>query len=139
MPIHLLGTHERTGAAFQRDFYETMLHDLIDQARRAPGYGLRLFLIDGAIIDVCHFNAITDRYLTVAALPPDAEIPETHSVEAPPDHGHGSVCQEGLCDMTIDIIPFEVVYRVQLTSSKAKERRVGFHLGAAVARRAKNP
>lgn len=105
MPIHLIGESAGHAPPFNRTFFSSTIGDIIGKNSQSVPQKLTLFLTDGVTLDLCNIEGMNDEYMIVRAF-----------------HGSGKSC-----GTEIDIIPFSLVYRVQLTPVGHEEaERAGF-------------
>lgn len=105
MPIHLIGEGPGHALPFNRTFFTTTLGEILARNRKEGPQKLTLFLTDGATLDLCNIEGMTDDYLVVRVF-----------------SGHGKAC-----GTILDLVPYSLVYRVQLTPIALEEiDRAGF-------------
>lgn len=104
MPIYLIGEESRLGPPFGRTFFETKLGEIIEHNGKGDGYKLTLFLTDGTTLDLCQIEEHTDQYMIVRAYQEDNDA----------------------CDLIANMIPYGLIYKIQLTPKTAQESQVGF-------------
>ena len=105
MTIHLIGDGAGRTGVFDRSFFNTALGDVINQCNREHGQKLTLFLLDGSTLDVCMIKELSENYMLLNAFQDDKEASTT----------------------VLNVIPYNLIYRVQITSTKSDEtERVGF-------------
>ncbi len=93
MPIHLIGESAGHAPPFNRAFFSSTIGDIIGKSSQNVPQKLTLFLTDGATLDLCNIEGMNDEYMIVRIF-----------------HGHGKAC-----GTIINILPFALIYRVQLT------------------------
>lgn len=105
MPIHLIGEGPGHALPFNRSFFTTTLGEILAKNRKEGPQKLTLFLTDGATLDLCNIEGMTDDYMVVRVF-----------------SGHGKAC-----GTMLDIIPYPLIYRVQMTPIAMEEiDRAGF-------------
>lgn len=103
MPIYMIGEGARQGPPFNRTFFQAKLGDILSRASSEQKQRLTLFLTDGMTLEVCEILELEDQYMTLRAY-------------------RGS---EEACDVGIHVIPYGVVYRMEL--AREEDQRVGFN------------
>ncbi len=104
MAIHVIGgSPER--APFDRTFFQVTLGDLIERAGRGENLRLTLYLLDGGAIEVCSIEEVRDSYLVVRTFRGD----------------------EDACGAGLNLIPYGLIYRIELAPRESGSRRMGFH------------
>lgn len=104
MSIYLIGEEGRGGPPFSRAFFSTTLGEMLDQEKKQQRHKLSLFLTDGTTLDVCKIDELNDQYMSVRAY-------------------RG---EEDACTLTRDIIPYGLIYRVQIAPKEGDEEHIGF-------------
>lgn len=117
MSIYMIGEESRQGPPFARTFFETKLGEIIKQNGKSDGYKLTLFLTDGTTLDVCQIDEHSDQYMVVRAYQEENDA----------------------CDMVAHLIPYGLIYKLQLTPKTAKEQQVGFRWVSSSERAARPP
>ncbi len=107
MSIYLLG--EGTGGVpFNRTFFNVTLGELLGLAGPSDQKRLRAFLTDGMVLDVCKIEELRDQYMTV--------------------RGFRKEGREGdACDVTIHVIPYGLIYRLEILPRGDEDAEIGFH------------
>lgn len=111
MSIYLLG---HGSVPFGRTFFNTALDELLAKAGEGRPHRVTLYLTDGLALDVCEILELGSDYVTVHAL---------RSAEEP-------------CDPTVHLVPYGLIYRVEVAPKAGDDRRFGF---AKSARRLASP
>jgi len=105
MAIHMFGGSSPLGP-FNRTFFNVTLGDVLERCSTEKGTKLLLYLVDGTTLDVCAIDEITDDYLAVRAYREE----------------------EDSCDVSVNLIPYTLIYRIELTPKSAdNSSRLGFH------------
>lgn len=117
MGIITVGAVASGHAVFDRVFFSGTLPAMIEETGVQPGaYVLTLFLSDGQTVNVCAIEALHDTYMAIRVFRPDEEV----------------------CDTTLSLIPYGLIYRVDLAPKRAdQDERVGFHWAAKKKRSSK--
>ncbi len=104
MPIPIFGGPG--GVPFDRTFFNVTLGDLLGRDGKDRPQKLTLFLADGTTLEVCTIDQMADSYLALHAYGREAEA----------------------CDMSEHLIPYGIIYRIELSPKGGEEGgRVGFH------------
>jgi hypothetical protein len=91
---------------FNRTFFNVTLSDLVERGPdKEKEKRLTLFLTDGSTLDVCAIDELTDQYVALRNF--------TNGDDA--------------CATALQLIPYALIYRVEITPRAASEHRVGFH------------
>lgn len=101
MSIYLLG---HGSVPFGRTFFNTSLDEILAKAGEGRPQRVTLFLTDGLALDVCDILELGSDYLTVHAL---------KSAEEP-------------CDPTLHLVPYGLIYRVEVAPKAGDDKRLGF-------------
>lgn len=104
MPIYMIGGGNY-GPPFSRAFFSTRLGDILDKGGKKNSHKLKIFLTDGGILDICKIEDLEDEYMLVRDYASD----------------------EKSCELTLDIIPYGLIYRVQISPQVQNDERVGFN------------
>jgi hypothetical protein len=104
MPVYMVGS----GGAqtpFNRTFFNVTLGEIVQGTAKEKTHKLLLFLADSTTFDVCSIDDLADEYLVVRAYKE----------------------QEQSCDLSINLIPYSLIYRIELTpKSSDNSTRLGF-------------
>ena len=92
------------GAPFNRTFFNAVLGDLLQAAGADRAHRLSLFLTDGTTLDVCRIDEMSDEYLVLHTFEEDS----------------------GTCSLGIEVVPYGLIYRLQVSSKGGADDRVGF-------------
>ena len=105
MPIHMFGGSPPQGP-FNRTFFNVTLGDVLERSSNEKGgTKLLLYLGDGITLDVCAIDEITDDYLVVRSYREEGDT----------------------CDLSVNLIPYTLIYRIELTPKDAdNSARLGF-------------
>lgn len=101
MSIPLLGEPGRT--TFNRSFFNVRLNELVEKAGASPKTRVTLFLSDGLQLGLCHIEEMSDEYLVVRGYR-----------------------DEPGCALTVHVIPYALIYRMEIDPTGADDERVGF-------------
>jgi hypothetical protein len=112
MPIHLLGGGGGNEPPFNRAFFNTKLADMIARNGERE-HRLTLYLVDGSTLEVCEILELSDQYMSLKAFNPT----------------------EDTCELAVTVIPYGVIYRMELSPKEVGAERVGFHFKPAEPRR----
>ncbi len=123
MPIYLIGEGERSGPPFNREFFQEALNQIVPP-NPTGGYQLKLFLIDGSTLNVCHFSGFSNQLFSVSCFPDEHHECETQTLHT--DGEKPGCCRHGSCDMTMEIVPYAAIYRLQLLP-RHEPGTIGFH------------
>lgn len=93
---------------FNRTFFNVTLGELVDQNGKEKPVKLTLYLSDGTTLDVCMIEHLSDQYLSVRAY-----------------RGEGDGDGEG-CDLATQLIPYGLIYRIEIAPKDVESTRVGF-------------
>ncbi|HEX7901865.1 MAG TPA: hypothetical protein VF950_29170 [Planctomycetota bacterium] len=88
---------------FNRTFFNVTLGDLIE--RQKGENRLTLFLTDGSTLDVCSIDELTEQYVALRS------------------YANG----EDACSVSVQLVPYALIYRVEITPRGENANRVGFH------------
>jgi len=102
MPPYVIGGSD---TPFGRTFFNVSLGEMLEGAGKEKDHKLTLFLGDGTQLEVCSIDELSDNYLVVRAYrgEPDA------------------------CALAIELIPYGLIYRIEIAPKKDDSQRVGFH------------
>ncbi|HLG42971.1 MAG TPA: hypothetical protein VI643_06365 [Planctomycetota bacterium] len=124
MPIILPGGPSVAHGPFDRSFFQAALNEHIQAAKLGAPGRLFLFLTDGTTLDVCHLIDTADDYLVAACHRAEGVLASScreHGASA--DNAH--CCESKGCEMTAELIPYGLIYRVQI--SALGDPAIGFH------------
>jgi hypothetical protein len=104
MAVYVLGN---SGTPFGRAFFNAALDDLIKRFGDGQPQKVLLYLTDGATIDICEIEELSDNYLVV--------------------RGYRAVGGEA-CELAVQVVPYGLIYRIEISPKAAggDDRRVGF-------------
>ncbi|MBI2933336.1 MAG: hypothetical protein HYY16_16955 [Planctomycetes bacterium] len=103
MAIHLLGPSGAGDPPFSRTFFNTTLGELVSRDPKVRSRRVTLYLVDGATMDVCSIDSLSDAYLTLRVYNKDGDA----------------------CSTSLHLIPYGVIYRIEVALSEESEP-VGF-------------
>ena len=90
---------------FNRTFFNVTLGDVLERAGKEREKQLTLFLTDGSTLDVCGIDELTDQYVALRSY----------------------VNGEDACAVSVQLIPYALIYRVEITPRGGDHNKVGFH------------
>ena len=103
MAVQLIG--EIPGdAPFNRTFFNVTLGEMVEQNGKDKPVKLTLFLSDGTTLDVCVIDELTGNYIVVRAYQGESDA----------------------CDIGIQLIPYGLIYRIEIAPKSEQSSRVGF-------------
>lgn len=111
VPIFLLG-EAPGGPPFNRAFFNAGLGDLLERAGKPESYRLTLFLSDGTTLEVCKLEELHEAFMVV----------------------RGYRGEDEACDLTLQAIPYGLIYRLEIAPKGTREKRLGFTWNRAAAR-----
>ena len=104
MSIQLIGG-TAGDVPFNRTFFNVTLGDMVNQNGKEKAVKLTLYLSDGATLDVCSIDELTDAYVAARAYQANTDS----------------------CEMTVQLIPYGLIYRIEISPKVENNDRVGFH------------
>jgi hypothetical protein len=104
MPVYTLGGSHGE-APFSRTFFNVTLGDILEKDGKEKDHRLTLFLADGALLDVCSIEELADQYVMLRAYRRS----------------------EDACDLSLNLVPYSLIYRIELAPKATQGDRVGFH------------
>jgi hypothetical protein len=104
MSIQLIGG-TAGDVPFNRTFFNVTLADMISGNGKDKAVKLTLYLSDGTTLDVCSIDELTDGYVAARAY----------------QKGNDS------CDVSVQLIPYGLIYRIEISPKVDNTDRVGFH------------
>jgi hypothetical protein len=90
---------------FNRTFFNVTLGDILQRSGKDVDQQLTLFLTDGTTLDVCEIDELADQYLMLRSY----------------------ASGDDACDLAVQLVPYVLIYRMQITPRGADNNRVGFH------------
>src|SRR5688572_14199664 len=90
---------------FNRTFFNVTLGDVIERIGKKGENRLTLYLTDGSTLDVCGIDELTEQYVALRS------------------YANG----EDACSVSVQLIPYALIYRVEITPRGEDANRVGFH------------
>jgi hypothetical protein len=106
MPIYMIGERGRQGPPFDRTFFNATIGEILKEAGTEAACRLHLYLTDGMTLEVCEIIELTEPYMVLRAYRADVE-------------------QED--DAGVHVLPYGVIYRMQIRTKHEDDSRVGFH------------
>ncbi len=104
MAIHLIGEKPGQGPTFDRSFFRAKFDGIVERLGKELASRLTLFLLDGSSIQVSQIDELADDFMAVRGRTGDDE--------------HG--------EMAVNLIPYGLIYRIELGSKQGTEGHVGF-------------
>jgi hypothetical protein len=104
MSIQLIGG-SAGDVPFNRTFFNVTLGDMVSQNGKEKAVKLTLYLSDGATLDVCSIDELTDSYVAARAYQANNDS----------------------CELTVQLIPYGLIYRIEISPKVENNDRVGFH------------
>ena len=101
--VHLIGGS--TPVPFSRVFFNVTLGEILERNGGSDPHKLTLYLTDGSLLDVCEIERLADDYLSVRAYRTDVSG----------------------CDATLTLIPYSLIYRVEISPKTENNARMGFN------------
>jgi hypothetical protein len=102
MAPYLLGGGD---TPFGRTFFNVSLPEMMDQAGKEKDHRLTLYLGDGTQLEVCAIEELSDNYLVVRGYRAGGDA----------------------CDLMLDLIPYGLIYRIEIAPKSEANARLGFH------------
>ena len=113
MSIHYIGESAAASPPFDSLFFKSSFDQIVERAGKTATR-LTLFLSDGTTFDVCQMEELADAYMIL----------------------RGYRDRTDACELSINVIPYGLIYRLELGPKGQDETRVGFsHTPTTVRRR----
>ena len=112
MSIHFVGESAAAAPPFDSLFFKSAFDQIVEKAGKIANR-LTLFLSDGTTFDVCQMEELADAYMVV----------------------HGYRGGTDTCDLAVNVIPYGLIYRIELGPKEGDETRVGFSWTPTTVRR----
>jgi hypothetical protein len=103
MSIHFVGEAAAAAPPFDSLFFKTAFDAIVEKAGKVATR-LTLFLSDGTTFDVCQIEDLADAYMILRGYRGGTDA----------------------CELAINVIPYGLIYRLELGPKGANESRVGF-------------
>jgi len=103
MSIHFIGESAAAAPPFDSLFFKSSFDQIVEKAGKTANR-LTLFLSDGTSFDVCQMEELADAYMVVRGY---REAGDT-------------------CDLAVNVIPYGLIYRLELGPKGGGTTRVGF-------------
>ena len=103
MSIHFIGESSAAAPPFDSLFFKSSFDAIVERTGKGA-QKLTLYLSDGSTFDVCEVVDLSDPYMVVRGY-------------------HGAT---DACDMSLSIIPYGLIYRLDLGPKADNSTRVGF-------------
>lgn len=104
MAIHLIGQRPGQGPTFDRSFFRSTFDTLVERLGKDQATRLTLFLLDGSTLQVCQIDELADEFMVVRGYTGDEER----------------------CEVAVNLIPYGLIYRIELAPKEGQDGRVGF-------------
>src|SRR5689334_19422269 len=98
---------------FNRTFFNVALGEMADPKGKDKPVKLTLFLSDGSTLDVCAIEELSEQYLSVRAYQGQTDS----------------------CEVSVQLIPYGLIYRIQIAPKSEESSRMGFQWKAAATAR----
>lgn len=109
MSVMLLGPTPG-GVPFNRSFFNATIGEFVEQLGKQASPKVRLFLVDGTVLDICNIETLAEDYMALRVYLPAQEA----------------------CDTTIHLVPYSLIYRIEIGAAQGEEsKRVGFQWSPA--------
>ena len=109
MAIQLIGG-SAGDVPFNRTFFNVTLGEMVEQSEKDKAVRLTLFLSDGTQLDVSVIDELSDAYLALRAYQGESDQ----------------------IDPSVHLIPYGLIYRIEVSPKNEQNSRVGFHWKPAV-------
>jgi hypothetical protein len=109
MAIQLIGG-SAGDVPFNRTFFNVTLGEMVEQGGKDKAVRLTLFLSDGTQLDVSVIDELSDSYLALRAYQGDTDQ----------------------IDPSVHLIPYGLIYRIEVSPKNEQNSRVGFQWKHAV-------
>ena len=109
MAIQLIGG-SAGDVPFNRTFFNVTLGGMVEQSGKEKAVRLTLFLSDGTQLDVSVIDELSDAYLALRAYQGESDQ----------------------IDPSVHLIPYGLIYRIEVSPKNEQNSRVGFHWKPAV-------
>lgn len=106
MAIPLFG--QTSGGPFNRTYFNVRLPELVRESGAPDTAKVTLYLSDGLRLGLCHIEELSDDYLVVRGYR-----------------------DEPGCDLSVHVIPYGLIYRMEIDPTGGSEPRMGFRGGDA--------
>lgn len=103
MTIHFIGETSAAAPPFDSLFFKSAFEPIVERAGKGADK-LTLFLSDGTTFDVCELVELGDAYMVVRGYHGDSDA----------------------CDLALTILPYGLIYRLELGPKGTSSTRVGF-------------
>jgi len=104
MAIQLIGG-SAGDVPFNRTFFNVTLGEMVSENGKEKSVRLTLYLSDGTTLDVCAIDELTDAYVATRAYQGQTDS----------------------CDVSVQLIPYGLIYRIEISPKIQDSSRVGFH------------
>lgn len=108
MAIHMIGGGMGE-APFNRTFFNVTLGETLSRNGKEKEHRLTLYLTDGVTLDVCNIEDLSDDYVALKAFR----------------------AGEDACETITHLIPYTLIYRIEVAPKADGNNRVGFHWAPA--------
>ena len=108
MPIPLIGSGG--DVPFNRTFFNVTLGEMLEKNGKGKPVKLTLFLTDATTLDVCMIDELSESYLAARAYLGESDT----------------------CELSLQLIPYGLIYRIEIAPKGDENSRVGFQWKPAV-------
>lgn len=98
----------QSGVPFGRAFFNATLDPLLTEMGSGKPLRVTLHLTDGLTLDLCQIDELADDFLVVRAMKTE------------------EAADGAACDVSMHLIPYGLIYRVELAPRPDADKRVGF-------------
>ncbi len=103
VPVYLLG-ESSGGIPFPRAFFNTTFDVIVQKAGKGHTDRLLFYLSDGTTLDVCQIDELAEAFMVVRGYKGEGDSQ----------------------DPNVNVIPYGLIYRIELGAKRDDETRVGF-------------
>lgn len=103
MVIHFIGESSAAAPPFDALFFKSAFDQILDRAGKGA-HKLTMYLSDGSTFDVCDVVELSDTYIVVRGYHDTTDA----------------------CDLSLTILPYGLIYRLDLGPKGDNSTRVGF-------------
>ena len=103
MSIHFIGESSSAAPPFDSLFFKSAFDQVVERAGKGA-QKLTLFLSDGSQFDVCEIVELADAYMVLRGYAESGDA----------------------CDLALTVLPYGLIYRLELGPKSNNSTRVGF-------------
>jgi len=103
MAIHFFGESSYAAPPFDSLFFKSSFDEIVERAGKGANK-LTLFLSDGTTFEVCDIVELTEAYMVVRGYKEESDT----------------------CEIALTVLPYGLIYRLELGPKGAEGTRVGF-------------